>query len=50
MELKTQLVAMMEKKVASLEARMEVQYNEVYKETTSILQKMKNQVAVVCES
>ena len=46
-ELKPQLVAMMDRKVASLKAWMEVWYNEVHEETTSTLQEIQNQVVAI---
>ena len=46
-ELKTQLVAVMDRKVASLEVRKETQYNEVHEETTSTLQEIQNQVVAI---
>ena len=49
-EVKTQLVDVMDRKVASLEAQMEVQYNEVCEETTSTLYETKDQVAAVYQS
>ena len=48
--MKTQLVAMMDRKLASLEARMVAQYNEVHEETTSTLQEINKQVVAVRES
>ena len=37
----------MNKKMASLEAWMEVHYNEVHEETALVLQEITNQVAIV---
>ena len=49
-ELRTELAAMINRKVVSLETRMEVKINEVRKGTTSLLEELKTIVAAVHES
>ena len=49
-ELRTELAAMINRKVVSLETRMEAKINEVRQGTTSLLEKLKTTVAAVRES
>ena len=49
-ELRTELAAMINRKVVSLEARVEAKVNEVHQDTTSLLEELKATVAVVYES
>ena len=49
-ELRTELVAMINRKVVSLEACMEAKINEVRQGTTSLLEELKTTVAAVRES
>ena len=49
-ELRTELAAMINRKVVSLETRMEVKINEVCQGTTSLLEELKTTVAAVRES
>ena len=49
-ELRTDLAAMINQKVVSLETRMEAKINEVRQGTTSLLEELKTTVAAVRES
>ena len=49
-ELRTELVAMINRKVVSLETRMEAKINEVRQGTTSLLEELKTTVAAIHES
>ena len=49
-ELRTELAAMINRKVVSLETRMEAKINEVRQGTTSLLEELKTTVAAVHES
>ena len=49
-ELRTDLAAMVNQKVVSLEARVEAKVNEVHQDTTSLLEELKTTMVVVCES
>ena len=44
------MTAVMDRKISSLEARMEAKYNEALQETASTLQDIKDQVAAVCDN
>ena len=49
-ELRTELAAMINQKVVSLEARVEAKVNEVRQDTTSLLEELKTNVVAVQES
>ena len=49
-KLKPEFIAMLDRKVVLLEARMEAKVNEVHQDTTSTLGKLKETVAAVRES
>ena len=49
-ELRTELAAMVNRKVVLLEARVEAKVNEVHQDTASLLEELKTNVAVVWES
>ena len=48
-ELKTQMMAVVDRKVVLLEAQMDAKYQEALQEITSTLQDIKDQVAGVCD-
>ena len=49
-ELRTELAAMINRRVVSLEARMKAKINEVRQDTTSLLEELKVTMAAVRES
>ena len=49
-ELRTELAAMSNQKVVSLEARVEAKINEIWQDTTSLLEELKPTMAAVHES
>ena len=49
-KLRTELAPMINKKVVSLEARVEAKINEVRQDTTSLVGELKTIVVAICES